>query len=125
MEIYNRRDFRIAYEQILFLNRFKKEYGDNWKIRKRLKELKQDIRKYNNRVEEIPRRLVKDNGMDGYTELIEMPETEDPEEWFNENIRLICPQSMYDCTGQAFTITYKIFRRREKLMCYHNVGFDL
>lgn len=125
MEIYNRRDLRIAYEQILFLKQLKDEYGDDLRIGKHLKRLKQDIRKYNNRVEEIPRRLVKDNGMDGYIELIEMPETEDPEEWFNCNVRLNYRPSMYDCTGQAITCNHKIFRRREKLMCYHDVCFDL
>jgi hypothetical protein len=94
------------------------------KVTQRLKELKGDIRKYNNRMEPIPRYIVQDNGMDGYIELIEMPETEDPEEWFNENIRQICSQSMYDCTGEAFTWNHKIFRRRGKLMCYHRVAFD-
>ena len=125
MEIYNRRDLRIAYEQILFLKQLKDEYGDDLRIRKHLKRLKQDIRKYNNRVEEIPRWLVKDDGMDGYVELIEMPETEDPEGWFDDNARLTYMPSMYDCTGQAFTFSHKIFRRRGKLMCYHTVCFDL
>ena len=123
MEIYDKRDLRIAYEQILFIKKFKNKYGDNWKIRKRLKELKQDIRKYNNRVPDN-RLIIQDDGMDGYIELIEMPETENPEEWFDDNIRLICTQSMYDCTGKAFTWKHKIFRRRGKLMCYHRVTFD-
>lgn len=127
MDIYDKRDLRIAYEQILFIKRLEKEYGkdiETDKVVQRLKELKVSIRKYNNRTETIPRYLVKDDGIDGYTELIEMPETEKPEEWFDENIRLICPQSMYDCTGKAFTWKHKIFRRRGKLMCYHRVTFD-
>ena len=97
---------------------------DPVKAAQAIKTLKADIRAYHHRAENT-HRLVKDYGVDGYVELFTMPEVTDPEAWFDENERLVCKPSPYDCTGQAFTEWHKIFRRNGQLMCYHGVGYDV
>ena len=53
---------------------------------------------------------------DGITDL---PDT------FEEFIEISVIPSMYDCTGQAFTNWYKIFKRRGQFWAYHSVVFDV
>ena len=94
----------------------------------RLIELKRAIREYNNR--EIEKRwIIKDDGIDGFTALITFPEKittyRQAREYFMDNYYCECRPSMYDCTGQAFTWTYKLVKRRGRWYCYHSVGFDV
>lgn len=89
--------------------------------------LKCTIRAYTNRAGE-PRRIVKDDGADGYIELIEMPAFEDApaaEEFFNDRYFMESPHSAYDCTGQCFTSWYKLFERRGHWWAYHRVCVDI
>ena len=126
MNIRNNSDLRIAYGMAKIMSPLVSQCDNPAKAAIAIAELKRDIRAYNKAQEEKPfRRLVKDNGIDGYVELIELPETEEPEEWFDSNERLTCRPSMYDCTGQAFTLWHYTFRRNGKLMCYHAVGYDV
>ena len=89
-------------------------------------ELKRDIRRFHKDGERKGWKgtLVKDYGMDGYITLYELPDVEDPVEYFKENEEIHYRPSMYDCTGQAFTGWYKIFKRHGKNMVYHRICFD-
>lgn len=125
MNINNANDLRIAYELVKKMTPYIPQSDDPKKAARAIGDMKRAIRAYNRKEAEKPfRRLVKDEGVDGYVELMELPETEDPEKWFDWNERLSC-RSAYDCTGQAFTRWHYIFRRRGKLMCYHAVGYDV
>ena len=89
--------------------------------------LKRQIRQLNKK--QILRKIIKDYGIDGYTELIELPHNlntySEAEEFFKRNYFLRIRNSLYDCTGQAFTSWYKIFNRHNHFYAYHYVGIDV
>lgn len=121
-QVRNTRDLRIAYGILRIAGR-----GNTGEFAEKLAELKQEIRKFNKRSSD--RRIVKDNGIDGFVELVELPEylksTEDATEYFEEyEVRHAMP-SMYDCTGQAFTSWFKVFKRHNKFFAYHSICFDV
>ena len=88
---------------------------------------KRAIREYTHR--EKDRRVIGDDGIDGYTVLIALPDSitgrEEAEEHFYNNEYRECLPSMYDCTGQAFTLTHRVVERRGRWYCYHTVRFDV
>ena len=98
-------------------------------ILKSIKEAKQDIRRYLKWKDETDRHIIKDYSIDGYIELIELPEyvksKDEAEEYFESEEKLIYKPSAYDCTGQLFTGWYKLFVRRDKWFCYHRVCCDV
>lgn len=112
MQIRSENDLKLAYETI---NSFKEMMPMAQKTDVALeyiKELKRDIRGFFRKEKEKPqRRLVKDDGIDGYIVLIQLPSflnsKEDAAVYFEENEVMTCRHSMYDCTGQAFTSWYK------------------
>ena len=126
MIINNKNDLKVAYEILSDL----KEREQNERINDRIKNLKRNIREYQRKENNKSKaRIVKDDGIDGYTELKELPETllsiEEAEEYFEEYECISCRPSIYDCTGQAFTAWYKVFERRGKMMAYHMIVFDV
>lgn len=137
MKITNNRDFRIGYEILHWIEeRMSDPDGYTKRREDHLVELKREIRRWANRDTRedvglgflVERRIVKDEGMEGFVELLSIPEVfdtkEDAEEFFNNFIQRECRPSMYDCTGQAFTCWHRIFRRHGQFWCYHRVGFD-
>ena len=88
---------------------------------------KRSLRKFLKRT--LDERIVKDNGFDGYISLVTLSEyvqdEESAKEYFEEELRLVCYPSQYDCTGQAFTCWYKLFERNGRWMAYHCVGYDV
>jgi len=74
-------------------------------------------------------RIVKDNGFDGFVELVTLPSDIDNEpyanKFFHEYVYMDCPNSMYDCTGKAFTSWYKLFKRNGHFYAYHSVCMDV
>lgn len=89
--------------------------------------LKCTIRAYT-KPPETERRIVKDDGGDGYIELIELPalpDLETAEAFFNDRYYLDSPNSAYDCTGLMFTSWYKLFERRGRWWAYHRVSVDV
>lgn len=77
----------------------------------------------------MERRIIKDYGIDGFVELVCLPEVisskESADEFFEEFMRMECEPSMYDCTGQAFTNWHKTVKRRGNYWVYHSVSFDV
>ena len=77
------------------------------------------------------RRIVRDDGMDGYVELVQLPHEmddacrDDAVEWFMHKCWMEAPMSMYDCSGRAFSCWAKSFRRRGAWWFYHSVEFDV
>lgn len=118
--IKNKYDLRNAYEYLGIL----KELG---KPIDRMAEIKRAIREYSHKEKAV--RIIKDNGIDGYVTLIELPDflenQQDAEEFFEEYLVIHAKPSMYDCTGQSFTAWYKVFKRRNRFYAYHSVGFDV
>lgn len=74
------------------------------------------------------RRIVKDEGMDGYTELVMLPAFDSEagaDEFFRDRYYIETVPSAYDCTGRCFTVWYKLFRRRGNWWAYHRVAVDV
>lgn len=126
MQVKNSSDLKIAYE---ILNVYKgiTECEKPEKLKERIAEQKREIRRFHKKTSD--RRIVKDYGIDGYVLLIELPETlenlQDAEEYFEECETISAAPSMFDCTGQAFTSWFKVFRRRGRFFAYHSIGFDV
>ena len=92
----------------------------------RIRQLKQDIRTYNNRKQDD--RYAIHNDYDGYIEVVPFPTDwtrNDVEEYFNEYERMECPNSPYDCTGELFTAWHSIVRRAGRWYLYHCVRIDV
>lgn len=128
MKIRNKKDLRTAYE---LLQIYKKVYGSelHGDLKINVDQLKVAIRNYNKRP--IERIMVRDDGIDGYVALVYMPRYFDNlnknevKKYFEENYVLSRPNSMYDCTGQAFTSWFTVVRRRGHWVVYHSISFDV
>lgn len=126
MYIRNKRELRIAYQNIELFKELMADMGGSQKASDFIIETKKAIRKYNKKTSD---RRVISGDIDGYVELIELPgflrSVADAEDYFENNERLARRYSAYDCTGDAFTSWYKIFIRRGRFMAYHSVGIDV
>lgn len=125
MFIRNKEDLKLAYITIKIYETVQDSNDD---IKQKIIEIKQKIRDFYRK--DISRgKLVKDYGIDGGILLIELPEflksQQEAEEYFRKNEVITMQPSIYDCTGQAFTVGYKIFKRRNKFFAYHSVAFDV
>lgn len=92
--------------------------------------IKKEIRAYNNRPAPDSR-IVEERGIDGYIELMRLPDEldkvneDDAAEWFRANRYLEFFPTPYDCSGQKFTNWVKLFRRRGHWFAYHSVSIDV
>ena len=107
MQIRSENDLKLAYETI---NSFKEILPMAQKTDAALeyiKELKRDIRGFfRKEKEKLQRRLVKDNGIDGYIVLMQLPSflnsKEDAAVYFEENEVMTCrPASLEEATQQV------------------------
>ena len=132
MEVKSRNDARIAFEIIKSVTDCVTK--DNGRKAHRLlsdanhlAELKREVRRYVK--ESSNSHIIRDDGIDGYVELIKLPSDIDSLEsainYFGQHYyqSFIC--SMYDCTGQSFTAWYRIFKRGNGYIVYQCVGFDV
>ena len=123
-------DLKRAWATLLFMIQIRHEFElqgrtDFKKSDAYMLELKQAIREYNRRQASSDRRMISSDS-DSYVVLVDVPENvTDVDEWFDLNERLECRPSMYDCTGQAFTMWYKVCERGGGRKVYHCVGFDV
>ena len=134
--IQNKNDLRFKYKTLLWLKKIKDKYYslDMGSYNDSVKEIKKEIRDYYKKKEKERKEwLIKDDGMDGYIVLFELPSEinsiqidsfELAKEYFEAYEYRRCRPSMYDCTGQSFTIWYKIIKRNNKFYAYHQIGFD-
>ena len=130
--IRNKKDLEFAYMAIeIFKDLVNRQPNVDAKLELKrnnyIKDRKKEIREFNKRKRD--RRFIKDYGIDGYIELVELPEyldtKEEAKEYFEEEEWIHCPLTAYDCTGRPFTGWVKIFQRRGKWMAYHRVEFDV
>ncbi len=138
-EIKDNAGFREGYKLLALLNDigFAKDV-DKSKVDEYAQEVKRELRRWAHRDTGIKdvglgfmveSRIVKDDGVDGFVALLALPKVldteEEAQEFFDEFIKIDCRPSMYDCTGQAFTSWYKLFRRDGRFYAYHRVSFDV
>lgn len=96
------------------------------KILKRKRKIREIYKQENEKPE---RHIVHDNGIDGYIELLQLPEEitkrETADEWFQYNEYRECVPSAFDCTGQRFTSWYKLVNRNGRWWVYHSISVDV
>lgn len=135
--IKNKADFRRGYEFLGLMIECSAICGKPELTREKIIEAKRELRAYANKDSAVDvgmgfmceRRIVKDDGMDGYVELVRIPEVfdtyESANEFFRDFLEITASPSPFDCTGQTFTSWYKLFKRRGQFWAYHSIGFDV
>ena len=111
------------------LNELKKEHPDTdaTKIEELIIETKRVLRSKNKK--ESDGTFIADD-WDGYIRKFPLPESittrEDAYEYFREYEYIHYQPTYYDCTGQAFTSWFKIFRKPDgRFWAYHRVSRDV
>ncbi len=128
MLVRNNNDARLAFDLINFVNNYAKEHpAMDLRNSPNIIDTKRKLRAFINKPKNES--IVKDYGIDGYISLIRLPEKLETEEaardYFKEEEYLVCRPSQCDCTGQAFTCWYKLFKRQGNWMAYHRIAFDV
>lgn len=128
--IMNDKDFRIGYEILhCVTERMAENGGNTHSRRKRVAELKRNLRRYAHREIGYERRIVKDYGIDGFVALERLPDdfksVEEARQFFERFMTYEYRPSMYDCTGQWFTSWFKVFQRNGGYYAYHAVSVDV
>lgn len=123
------RDFRIAYEILNICNDKTAKVDNPEKLAWRIIDTKRAIRQYTRREVDYDRRIVKDNGIDGYIALERLPadirDLDEATRFFERFMIHEYRPSAYDCTGQAMTNWFKVFPRNGGFYAYHSVSFDV
>ena len=131
-KIYDDREYRTKYETFVMMTEIIKDiHPTTWKRflieEPKIQELKRELREYSHRKSD--RKYFAESDYGYYKLLIELPEYiktyEDADEYFKEEEYMTCRPSQYDCTGQHFTLRYKIFKRNGRFMAYHECGIDV
>ena len=75
VDIRNRSDLKMAYEILTEMQALKPLPGKEEAVREHIRELKKDIREYFRQQEkDSERHIICDDGINGYTELVRLPE---------------------------------------------------
>ena len=130
--VYDKESARDAYKAIKMFDEFKSEGA----VKDLTDEIKREVRRWTHKVNgdsffdgDVERRVVKEYGIDGFTELVTLPEGIDNDEYaskfFHQYVYMEPDNSMYDCTGKAFTGWYKLFKRNGRYCAYHMVCMDV
>lgn len=123
-DIHDYDSLKEAYDDLLMFERFS---GRSERVEQFVIQLKRDIREYVNRVSDC--HIVRDE-FDSFIELVELPDYTSgySEErallWF----KMYRSYRLFDklgCSGQFFTTSVKLFRRRGRWYAYHFVSVDM
>lgn len=123
-DIHDYDSLKEAYDDLLMFERFS---GRSERVEEFVIQLKRDIREYVNRVSDC--HIVRDE-FDSFIELVELPDYTSgySEErallWF----KMYRSYRLFDklvCSGQFFTTSVKLFRRRGRWYAYHFVSVDM
>lgn len=129
MTITNSRQVKEAYSILNILNKHYSMQEKSESISKYEQETKKAIRSYYKKQEQKQDIKIVKFDFDNHIKLYALPDFLDTLEnaiaYFEEYERIEYIPSMYDCTGQAFTSWYKVFKRHDKFYVYHSVSFDV
>ena len=127
--VRNNRELRLAYEVLQILTEYADHFGESEKRTRTVIETKQAIRRFTHRKADSDRRIIRDDGMDGYVSLERLPDSirslDEAIDFFEECRTYQYRPSAYDCTGQAMTNWFKVFPRNGGFYAYHSVSFDV
>ena len=126
--IRDQKDLELAYEIIRLCDKAQDKFDNPEKSKKTITELKHEVRRYTKQ-EDTKRKVIKEYGIDGFIELIDLPEEvttlSEAAQYFLENIKIECSPTCYGCTGKLFTGWFKVFRRNDRYIIYHMVCRDV
>ena len=128
--IRNRKDLRNAYVDLSLYKTLANLTPPENKpvIELRIIETKREIRNYHMRNEmENPHWFIND-GFDGGTEIVVLPGNytrAQVEDYFDTYMHRECTPSMYDCTGQVFTVWHRAFETGLGWKIYHRIAMDV
>ena len=127
-DIHDYDSLKEAYSDLLMFERFPGPVHSE-RVEAFVIQLKRDIREYVNR--DSDSHIVRDE-LDFFVELVKLPgelaslSKEEALEWFN--MHRAYRNDLYDgmgCSGQFFTASVKLFRRRGCWYAYHSVEVDM
>lgn len=125
--IRNDRDLRVAYEILSILADKGLEAKNSEKLKEHTIRIKRAIREYQGC--RFDHAQVVRSDYDSLLVVFPLPDhlenIEDATAYFLDNYFREAYPSDYDCTGQIFTIWYKIFRRRGQFWAYHSTAMDV
>ena len=129
VDIRNGGDLKATYEVLMDIQALRPLPGREEAVQEHIRELKRDIRDYFRQQKDDGRRIIRDDGIDGYIELVMLPEylnTKDSAAaYFEEKEVFQCPNLPGGYTGQPFTCWYRIVCRQGKMWAYHRVAYDV
>lgn len=129
VDIRNSGDLKATYEVLMDIQALRPLPGREEAVQEHIRELKKDIRDYFRQQKNDGRCIIRDDGIDGYIELVMLPEylnTKDSATaYFEEKEVFQCPNLPGGCTGQPFTCWYRIGCRQGKMWAYHRVAYDV
>lgn len=127
-QVKNNQDLRVAYEILSILSDKTVKVDNPGKLAQSIIDTKRAVRRYTNREVDYDRRIIKDDGMDGYISLERLPadirDLDEANRFFERFMTHEYRPSAYDCTGQAMTNWFKVFPRNGGFYAYHSVSFD-
>lgn len=127
--IQNDYDFCTGYMILDYLkDRLGEEGGNTHRRRKRIVELKRNLRRYAHRETGFEPRIIQEDS-DGFVLLQRLPDDfrdlAQATDFFERFMTYEYRPSPYDCTGQRFTSWFKVFRRNGGYYAYHAVSVDV
>lgn len=129
VDIRNSGILKATYEVLMDIQALRPLPGREEAVQEHIRELKKDIRDYFRQQKDDERRIIRDDRIDGYIELVMLPEylnTKDSTAaYFEEKEVFQCPNLPGGCTGQPFTCWYRIICRQGKMWAYHRVAYDV
>ena len=127
--IRDKRDLRLAYSNVHFVESLMDKLIDTEDARKYLRSEKRKIREINRLEALTPKEKCISYDFDEATILKEMPawvkDRETAEAFFKEDEELHSYPSPYDCTRQQFTVSYKLVKRGDRWYVFHTIGRDV
>lgn len=111
-----------SYERVLYALR---SLPQGKAVRSYVDDVKRDLRAFYHRPEGRVKIITADydSGWQLFTLAAKTKEDADAE--FNALYYRDCVPSQYDCTGQMFTIFYRLFKRNGRWMAYHHFAMDV
>ena len=129
VDIRNGGDLKATYEVLMDMQALRPLPGREEAVQEHIRELKRDIRDYFRQQKNDGRCIIRDDGIDGYIELVMLPEylnTKDSAAaYFEEKEVFQCPNLPGGCSGQPFTCWYRIVCKQGKMWAYHRVAYDV
>lgn len=123
--IKNMNELAKAWDLLHFYTSTMAELGNKPAAEARVLELKKDIRRFNRA---IARQEIAWEDEYGYVEKVKAPKEcidwEDVVDWFEWHEKIDYSDRGYDCTGQMFTLWYKVVKLHGEWWIYHRIVCD-